>query len=329
MRFPQSASIRREIRSARRILLNIHRNPDLDSIGSALAMQAACRNLGKPADIVGPHEPNPDYLFLKGAGDIMIRDFRTFDASPYDLMVVLDSGSPQIVTASRDIPLPGIPRIVIDHHRNNSIEAKIKLVDEHASSTAEILFHLFEDWKMEINPGLATFLFAGASHDTMFFRYNENEADTFAVAARLIAQGADKNSILSHVYNNMTLPYIVFVGKMLERIKYEEIPGEKEGFVWSAVDAEEYDKMGRFPNIREYVADSFIQSVKGAAFGIIMVEETKGRLSLSFRGKEGTDMSALAQRFGGGGHLLRAGATVYGKDFREMVETVLDSLKQK
>lgn len=327
MRFAQSTLVRETVSKSKHILLNVHRNPDLDSVGSALALQMVLMDMGKQVDVAGPHKVNPDYLFLPGVDKIKLIDYKMYDFTPYDLLIILDSGSSQIVTGDPEIPLPHLPCIVIDHHKNNNIEAQIKLIDDHASSTAEILYHLFEDWNVMVTPEIATMLFAGACHDTMFFKYNENEVDTFQVAAHLIAKGADKNLILNHVFNSLELSYVKYVGKMLERIRYENTTSSNSGFVWIALEYEGYKEMGSPISLREYVADNFIQSVKDSPFGVVMVEEQKGKLCISFRGKEKSNMSAIAQRLGGGGHKLRAGATLYGKDFNEMVEKVLSTLK--
>jgi phosphoesterase RecJ-like protein len=216
----------------------------------------------------------------------------------------------------------------VDHHKNNSIEARLKIVDEHASSSCEMLYHLFGDWRMEITPEIATFLFAGACHDTMFFKYNENETDTFRVASELIAKGADKAGILYHVFNNMDLAFVKNVGRMLEWIRIEKTASGKS-FARVALNFEEYRAMGAPLNIREYVADSYLQSIRETLFGIVMVEETKGKLSVSFRGKEQSDMSALARLFGGGGHTLRAGATLYGSSFDDLVNQVVSTLQKQ
>ncbi len=328
MHFTGSEEARKLVTAANCILLNVHRNPDLDSVGSSLAMRLALQRMGKHADIVGPHRINPDYLFLNGAETIRTVDYADFDAAGYDLMVVLDSGSDQIVTGNPHTPLPSLERLVVDHHKNNSIEARLKIIDEHASSTCEMLYHLFNDWRVEITPELATLLFAGACHDTMFFKYNENETDTFRVASELISKGADKAGILFHVFNNMNLEFVKNVGRMLEWIRIEKTASGKS-FACVALNFEEYQAMGAPFNIREYVADSYLQSIKGTLFGIVMVEEAKGKLSVSFRGKEQSDMSALARLFNGGGHKLRAGATLYGSNFNDLVNQVVSALKRQ
>jgi phosphoesterase RecJ-like protein len=93
-------------------------------------------------------------------------------------------------------------------------------------------------------------------------------------------------------------------------------------FVWSTISYQEYEKFSKPKGIREMVADLFFQSVKEADFGMVMLEEEKGKLGVSFRSKGIIDVSVLAEKLGGGGHQKAAGCTLYGK-FEEMVDKTI------
>ncbi|MBI4972997.1 DHH family phosphoesterase [Candidatus Roizmanbacteria bacterium] len=258
MHFEKSKKILEALKNADTILINIHRNPDLDSVGSALAFKYILAQLGKKVTIIGPHPVEPAFTFLPGANTIKTVDFHTFDFKPYDLFLILDSASSQIVTSDPKLPLPSLPLLVIDHHKGNNIEADIKLVKEDASASAEIIYYLLQDWKMKITKDLATILFSAICHDTVFFKYTENDSETFPIISDLIKFGADKNAVLFHIYNNLDFEFVKQVALVLSKMKQED------GFIWTALNYEEYEKMGRPVGLREYVSDHFIQSVKGA-----------------------------------------------------------------
>lgn len=316
MHFSQSKDIKDAITKAKHILINVHRSPDLDSVGSALAFYHVLKKMGKKVTLVGPHHIDPKHSFIPASQNIKKIDFKTFDFSPFDLFLILDSGSSQIVTDSPTAPLPQLPRIVIDHHKTNNIKGEIRLVKDDASATAEILFCLFQDWNVSITPDIATMLFAGLSHDTLFFKYTENDVETFATASSLIKMGADKDLILDRVFNNTDALLLRNVGQVLQKLKIQK------SFAWIAVSYGEYKKMGAPLGIREYLADFFIATIAHTSFGVVMLEEKPGKLCISFRGKKGIDVSEIAKKLDGGGHLYRAGATVYG-DFKTMVKRVL------
>lgn len=306
MHFEKSKKILETLKKAKNILINVHRNPDLDSVGSALAFKYVLEKLKKKVTIVGPHAIEPAFTFLPGADSIHTVDFHTFDFKPYDLFLILDSASAQIITSDPKLPLPPLPLLVIDHHKGNNIESDLKIVKEDASATAEIIYYLLHDWKIKITKDLATILFSAICHDTVFFKYTENDNETFPIISGLIKLGADKNTVLFNIYNNLDFEFVKHVATLLSKMKHEK------GFVWTALSYDEYKKMGCPVGLREYVSDHFIQSVKGSAFGVVMIEEEAGKLCVGLRSKTGLDISVLARKLGGGGHLYRAGATVYG-----------------
>src|SRR3989344_24938 len=137
--YPESEPILKEISKAKNILINVHRNPDLDSIGSATALYQALIKMKKKANLICPHEIPENFKFLKGADKVMTIDFSSYNFSPFDLFLIADSGSYDIVTGSKEIKLPNIKKIIIDHHKTNDFtDVEINLHDEIAA-TAEII----------------------------------------------------------------------------------------------------------------------------------------------------------------------------------------------
>ena len=64
MKYKKSKEIFSKIKKAETILINCHRSPDPDSIGSALAFYQAVKELGKVAEIVTPNSIGDNYKFL-------------------------------------------------------------------------------------------------------------------------------------------------------------------------------------------------------------------------------------------------------------------------
>ncbi len=165
---------------------------------------------------------------------------------------------------------------------------------------------------------MATKLFGAIADDTVFFKYPENPAETWVMAGQLIGLGADQKFFVENTYNNQEVGFVKFLGHFLAKMEFDN----EYSFVWAAVSYEEYQKYGRLKAVRETVASLFFQSIKGAKFGVVMLEMEKNRLHVSWRSKKDVDVSALAKRLGGGGHQRTAGSTVEG-NFKEAVEKVL------
>src|SRR3989339_962114 len=173
MYYFQSLKILEAIKKSNNILINVHRNPDLDSIGSAVALYQALIKIGKKATLICPHQIPENFKFLKGAEIVQTIDFKIWAGKPrpYDLFLILDSGSYDIVTGSKEIKLPDIKKIIIDHHKtNNFTDVEINLHDEIAA-TAEIIYQMLIDWEIKIEADIATSLFSGIAGDTVFFKY--------------------------------------------------------------------------------------------------------------------------------------------------------------
>lgn len=324
MYYFQSLKILEAIKKSNNILINVHRNPDLDSIGSATALYQALKKMGKKVTLICPHEIPENFRFLKGADSVKTIDFKEWadtEVRPYDLFIILDSGSCDIVTGSKEIKLPDIKKIVIDHHlTNNWKDYLLRLLDIKVSATAEIIYQILIDWEIEIDTDMATSLFSGIAGDTVFFKYGNNTKLTFKIAAKLLDLGADKNKIIDRAFDSFDFDLVKTLGEFL--IKMEKGTSPAGEFVYSIMDNKTFVKYGAHRGTRETAANLFARSIKGYNFGFIAVEYEKGKFAVSFRSKK-TDVSAIAKRLGGGGHKNAAGATIYGN-----IDQVISKIKE-
>jgi len=325
--YTQSTLILQEIKKAHKILLNAHRNPDLDSIGASTALAMVLKKMGKKVQIVCPHEVASEFMFIKGASDIETINFKDFkDFQLYDLFLILDSGSFDIITGSKEVELPDMKKIVIDHHRSNSFtDVGLRLVEEKAAATCEIVYKIFSDWGVDIDSDLATALFSGIAGDTVFFRYSENTKEMYKIIADLIDKGANKDTLVEKMFNNYSFGFVKLLGEFLDNMKLEKV-GER-AFVWSALPYRIFKKYGFPKGARETAADLFFQSVKGTSFGLAILEEKEGRVCVSFRSIGEKDVSGIARALGGGGHRNAAGATVMG-GFSASLKIIIDKAKK-
>lgn len=322
MNYPESQLILEEIKKANRILLNCHRSPDSDSIGSALAMRQVLIDLGKEVDIICPSEELPDKLsYLAGFETIKGGiDFGKFDYSKYDLFLTLDSSSWDQVTDVPNFRVPDIKVLTIDHHKSNTRYGNINLLDNEITSVGELLYWVFEDWAVIISKKTSDALMAGIIGDTGAFRYPGVNEKTFIAASALVKIGADKDKAIQVLYRSDPFNLIKFYGEVLSRAKLDT----KYNFVWSAIPYDVYDKLGKLEMAKESAASLFCQTVEGTDFGFIALERERGKLSISFRSRTGFDTSLIAGELNGGGHVYASGGKVEGLPFEQAVEKVLE-----
>lgn len=321
MNYSESQLILDEIKKANKILLNCHRSPDPDSIGSALALQEVLIDLGKEVCVLCPSDElyeNVNYL----VGYEKIKkstNFSKFNFDEYDLFITTDSASLSQVSRLKDFKLNNIKTIVIDHHFTNDKYGEINLIDDKVTSMGEMLFLIFEDWGIELNKNVADCLMAGIVGDTGAFRYPGANDRTFKIVGRLMELGADKDMAVHALYRSEPFELIKFYGEVLLRVQIDY----DHKFVWSAIPYEIYEKLGKPSMAKESAASLFAQVVEGTDFGFIALEQEKGKLAISFRSRTGLDTSKMAEELGGGGHVYASGAKIEGLSFDEAVEKVL------
>jgi phosphoesterase RecJ-like protein len=319
MNYEKSGKILEKVKKAKKILLNVHRSPDPDTVGCALSMMAVLEDMGKEVRIICPDDAKEEYKFLPGSEKIEKVNFMNFDYKNYDLFIVMDSGSWSLVSKNKNSSVFDMKIACIDHHKTNDKFGNINLIDPDLSSCAELLYLVFEDWKVKITKNIATTLLAGILGDTGAFRYPSVTSQTFAVAEALMKKGADKNMLIFDIFGSIEMDTLKFWAEVLNRFKVDE----KCKFVWAAVP---HDVAKKFENPKagkETAASAFGQSVAGTDFGIIMVEEREKVLSISLRSRSDFDVSVLAEKLGGGGHKAAAGAKVEGMNFDDAVKHVL------
>jgi phosphoesterase RecJ-like protein len=135
------------ITKAENILLHCHPSPDPDSVGSVLAMKLALEQLGKKVTAIQGDSAIPQaFMHFPGASTIVKKNFGEVSLSDFDLFIILDSGSPEMISVNKpSFPLP-IKSLVIDHHASNTSYADINLIDIASPATAYILFNLFKKY---------------------------------------------------------------------------------------------------------------------------------------------------------------------------------------
>lgn len=317
MNYSQSQEILEELKKAKRILLNFHRGPDPDSVGSGLAMYEVLKKFGKDVEIVCPDSLPEEVVFLPSSNVCKKVYYGKFDFSKFDLFIVMDSSSWKMVTGKEDAPFPVINLIVIDHHKTNTRFGKINLVDSEASSNAEVLYQVFKDWKVKIDRNIATNLLTGIFGDTLLLKYATPLA--LKVAAKLVEEGAARDQIIFHLFSSVRFDEVKMWGEFLARMELDKA----HRFAWSAVP---YEVCKKYENTdaKSSAAGLFGQIIRDTDFSIIMLEKEKNSLSLSFRSRGGFDVSPLAVALGGGGHKAAAGGDVRGLPFEKAVEKVLE-----
>jgi len=320
MNYAVSKRIWAELEDVERVVISLHIEPDLDSIGSALALKEVLVGLGKNAEVVCFDKFLKRYDFFKDLDKVKEVKNRKFSFEEYDLYFALDSSSWSVVSKEGEAP-SGIRTVVIDHHQTNKGWGDVNLIDV-LPSTAEILYGLFCDWGIKIDGCVATNLLAGIIGDTGCFRYPNTRDRTHEIAGELMRVGANSEKIIGEVFQTKTFGEYKYWEQVLARMEFDR----ETGILWSAIPHRVYEEYWR--GEVEGVAGMFFQQVEGSRVGVYMTEEGEGVLTVSFRARDkNVDVSEIAVKLGGGGHKTAAGARLMGMEFDEAVRRVLQETK--
>ena len=239
--------------------------------------------------------------------------------------MILDSPSWDFVTGDKtSIPPKGIYKIQIDHHEPREKFTDISLIDPQVSSCSEVLYQIFRDWEFEIDKSTATALLSGIIGDTLCFKIPLTTDRTLETAATLIKAGADRQFITDQLFARMPISLVRFIGEVLYRLKFEK----DLSFLWSAIPVDVFDNCGRPEAAKNQTANMFFGSTREGDFGILMVEEEKNKLMVSFRSAGRFNTEKIARELGGGGHRDSSAAVIEGLQFDQAVEKVLTTARE-
>lgn len=307
-----------EIKKAQSILLHLHPSPDCDSQGSALAMYHALVGLGKKVTVIkGDSDLQKSMSHLPGAGTIVEKNFFEIDQKEFDLFIILDSGSKDMISKLGEVFFAEhLNTIVIDHHITNPKYGKLNFVDPSIPATAAILFKLFKKWNITITNEIARNLLLGIYTDTGNFTHGTTTREMLVIASELMVHAPEIFSDLAQVYT-ITADTLRF-----ESIAFKNI--EMHGnFAFSSVSFEELEKENiHLDAVSASRISGILKSLEGVIAAGCLVEEEKDVIKMSFRSRNPDvfDVSKLASQVGGGGHRAAAGG---------LLKTTLSEAKQR
>ncbi len=305
----------------RRAAVVCHRNADADAYLSAYAVSALLRKLAPACDVVIATPGGMTALTTK-----LSRRFRHAtveqDAGDFDLYVAVDVGDAELLDAWKDKMEEGAGvKVLVDHHpRRQGGAYDHMVVDEEATSAAEVVFGLYSKLGVEIDADTAQALLEAIMFDSSHLTI-AGPAGLRAVVA-LMDRGADVAEARRALRSEPDYGEVLAKLKGAQRLRIFRV-GE-----WVAAAS----IIGSF---QAHVARSLVYL--GADFAVAGGEsEGETRVSLratqrfseKTRVKLGTDVAeASARKLGGhgGGHATAASYST-GAEPEESVQEALDAV---
>jgi phosphoesterase RecJ-like protein len=304
-----------KIKNAKNILLVAHINPDGDALGSELSLYPILKNLKKTVTVFNATKPLPQYL------DFLPNFNKITDKLPknIDLTIAFDCGSFDRL----GIEEKGKFLINIDHHISNTNYGDINIIKPEYASTSQVVYEMLKTNNIKIPKESAICLYSALVTDTGSFQYESVNEKVFLTAADLVKAGAKPDFIAKMLFQRDKLSRLRLLAKAYETI--ELCCDGKVAFV------EVTKEMMEITGAAKEDSDTIVNSVRAIATVEIacMLREDEEGIKISLRSKNYADVSKIAVKYGGGGHIRAAGATIKEEfDFVKVKRMLKKDLKE-
>lgn len=278
-----------------------HVKPDGDCIGSCLGVYNYIKAYHPQitAEIFLEEIP-PVFSFLSFSEEI-ISDAPEKEA--HDLFICLDCGDMKRLGENGKYFENAKETLCIDHHISNQSFADENYIFPEASSTSELVFQLLD--RERITKEIAECLYVGIIHDTGVFQYSCTSPSTMEAAGFLMQLGVPFPRIIDETFFQKTYAENRLMGKaLLKSALYAE--GRVIASILTEKDMEEINATKK--DTEGIVSQ--LRSTKGVEASIFLYQTGEDEFKLSLRSTEIVDCAAISMKYGGGGHVRAAGATL-------------------
>lgn len=300
-----------KIKAYDKILLFRHFRPDGDAIGSTKGLAGILRLTFPEKKIYLQNNDFSDYLAFLGEEDAPLCDEEYADA----LGIVLDTGTTKRISNQKYSLCKEI--VKIDHHIPLENYGDYQWVEEHRSSTCEMIAAFYDAFKEElkIDKEAATCIYTGMVTDSGRFRFREVSGETMRLAGVILDRGVDTDRLFARLYLKD------FNAFKFESYVYKKLQISPSG-VASIFVSKGMKKKFRLSNEAASACVSYMDSIKDSLIWIAFIDSGDGSIRVRLRSRFVT-VSELGEKYHGGGHACAAGATVYSK--AEMKELLRDA----
>lgn len=294
------------------LLLVAHAKPDGDTLGATLALSSFLKSKNIPHDLFCADTP-PAYFSYLPHIHTFLHDIHTLDLSSYDGIVCLDHGSLKQSQIEQHLNAythehSHITCYNIDHHISNESFGHCNFVVPEASSTCEVLYHIFKTSGVPITQQMATCLMTGIITDTGNFTNSATQQSSLDVASDLVRLGAKIPEISQHTLRNKTIPSLNLWGEVFSRL----VINPRYQLAYTVVTQEDFETLGVTPESLDGLVN-FLAGLQGVRFVLLLTQTQADIIKGSLRTTDDTlNVSDLAKIWGGGGHTKAAGFTLSG-----------------
>jgi len=298
-----------ELALAEDILILTHKNTDGDTIGSAVALCIALRQLGKRAFILD----NPD----------MTERYRTIaegyfaeDGWEPGYIAAVDISSAALIFEGGKKYLDHID-LAIDHHVIHKNFSKKKLVIPEAAACGEVVHDVIAGLGAGLTKEMADALYISISTDTGCFLFSNTTPKTHETAAKLMAAGADFHGINRRFFVMKSKSKMSIENILISNLSYFE----DSKIAAMILTRELIERTGATEDDLDNIS-SITRIIEGVEIGILARELDAKSSKVSVRTVNYVSASDICAKFDGGGHERAAGFVMNATCEEALMKTI-------
>lgn len=302
-------------------------NPDGDSMGSALALEAIFSELGKNVVLVCAVDIPAHLRYLSGWSRVVKEIPNQFDAT-----VIVDNSTETLFENAQGTQglewIKTKPTAVIDHHVESSgISFANVSVVEQVVATGELIYKIAKHLEWPLPVDACEMLATSIMSDSLGLTTDTTTAATFHTMGELVERGVDmaKLDAARRELNKKEPELLAYKGDLLKRIEF----AADGKLATITIPWEEIEKYSPIYNPTMLAIDD-MRSTVGVAVAIGYKVYNNGKITAKIRCNYGSGVAdKIAQEFGGGGHPYAAGFKILdGRKLDDIKKSVANKVRE-
>lgn len=310
----------KKIKAPKKTAIVCHKNPDPDTLGSAMGLSYIMRRFGSDTAVVCCDKLPQRLSFITGGSDI----FYNGELSEFDRVVAVDVASPSQM-GDLDKYCDKVD-FTIDHHTMSTRFSDFYMED--CAACAQIIFKIGEALGLydELPKEYFEAVYSGISGDTGCFKYSNVTEETHIIASKIVKKSIDHAEINRLIFDSKSFGEIT-----AQRLTYQYMRLEADGKLALITFT---NKMKEENSVSEEdIGDivNYVRQINGVLVAISIKQSPKDehKFSVSTRANADIDVSRLCAVFGGGGHIRAAGCSVTADTPAEAEEKIISVFSEE
>lgn len=284
-----------------------HVGPDGDAVGSSLAMANLLKNLNKRFTVVNEGSCPRKFSYLHLFDQIINLSKHSVERT-FEHIIAVDVADFSRLGDASHLFAENAYIVNIDHHPTNTLFGQLNLIRSDAASTTEILFDLiYHHFPQELDTHVAESLYTGLLTDTGGFRYANTTQAVLEKAANLLKYDIKPGKIAERALETISASFLELLKISLNSLTF----AFERKVALLSISLADLEKAGATKEDVDGLV-AYPRNIEGVEVGILLKEWAEDEVKVSLRSKDVVDVSAIAQKNGGGGHVRAAGFTFYG-----------------